>query len=504
MDGSKNLYAVLGLPPDATSEDVRKAYRVMARRFHPDVNHNEGAGLQFRDISAAHEILGEPSQRVRYDTYRQQYEDESAHFTLRVTPSKRVLTALPEPQVFYLLVEIVPLRRSAKRAKREVPLNLTLVLDRSTSMRGVRLEKVKIAARQIIEQLTPNDILSVVTFSDRAEVLIPANKVTNPAALQAAISIIRAKGGTEMFYALEAGLQECRRHSGPRLVNHIILLTDGRTYGDEDPSRELAAQAAEEGIGISAMGIGEEWNDEFLDDIATATGGTSGYINSPTAVVKFLNDRVRSLGDVYVDRMQLSIAPDADVELESAFKLLPSPQPLEVSPQPIPLGALEFSRTSSVLLQLQMPPSTKSGFRTVVRLDVTGDVIPSRRQGYKVLSDISVEIAHDPEPQEPPMAVMDALGKLTLYRMQQKAEQALAKGDVIEATRRLENLATRLLAAGQEDLAQMAMSEANRVSKTNALSEQGRMTLKFGTRKLLGLPQPGGNGDDDQSGDGDQ
>lgn len=491
MDGSKNLYAILGLPPDATSDDVRKAYRVMARRFHPDVNHNEGAGIQFRDISAAHEVLGEPSQRVRYDTYRQQYKDEPPYFTLRVTPSKRVLMALAEPQVFYLLVELVPKRQSIIRAKREVPLNLALVLDRSTSMRGVRLEKVKIAARQIIEQLTPNDILSVVTFSDRAEVIIGANKVTNPSALQSAVSIMRADGATEIFHGLETGLNECRRHSGARMVNHVILLTDGRTFGDEDPSRKLAAEAAEEGIGISAMGIGEEWNDEFLDNLAAITGGTSAYINSPSAVVQFLNDRVRSLGDVFVDRVQLSVAPDADVELESAFKLLPTPQPLEVSPQPIPLGALEFNRTSSVLLQLQMPPSTKSGFRTVVRLDATGDVLPSRRQGYKVLSDISVEISEDPEPQEPPMAVMDALGKLTLYRMQQKAEQSLAQGNVVDATRRLENLATRLLAAGQEDLAQMAMSEANRVSKTNVLSEQGRKTLKFGTRMLLALPQPG-------------
>jgi Ca-activated chloride channel family protein len=141
-----------------------------------------------------------------------------------------------------------------------------------------------------------------------------------------------------------------------------------------------------------------------------------------------------------------------------------------------------------------MPPSTKTGFRTISRIDVTGDVLSAERQGYKVFSDISVEIAENPRPEEPPLVILDALGKLSLYRMQQKAESALRNGNVIEATRRLENLATRLLAAGQEELAQMAMSEARRVSNTNMLSEQGRKSLKFGTRMLLALPDPEGEG----------
>jgi Ca-activated chloride channel family protein len=241
------------------------------------------------------------------------------------------------------------------------------------------------------------------------------------------------------------------------------------------------------------MGIGEEWNDVFLDSLASSTGGTSIYANSPSAVVRFLNDRVRSLGDAFAERLQLTIAPDSDVTLESAFKLQPSPQPVEVRPQPIPVGALEFSRPSSVLIQLQMPPSRKAGFRTVSRLDVTGDILSADRQAYKVLSDISVEVAENPEPEDPPLAILDALGKLSLYRMQQKAESALQDGNVVEATRRLENLATRLLAAGQDDLAQMAMVEARRVYNTNMLSEQGRKTLKFGTRWLLGPPGPEGD-----------
>ncbi|MBN1679060.1 MAG: VWA domain-containing protein [Anaerolineae bacterium] len=489
MDTPRNLYAILGIPPEATQSDIREAYRVAARRFHPDANDHEGADILFRDIATAYEILGDSKQRMDYDIARAKFKDEPNYFTLRVTPSKRVLNTLDEPQVMYLLLEIVPLRQGHKKERHDARVNLTLVLDRSTSMKGPRLDKVKIAAHQIIDQLAPEDVLSIVSFSDRADVLIPASAVTNKLEFRSMVNMMRADGGTEIFHGLAAGVEQCRRYLGPKMVNHVILLTDGRTFGDEEQCLQLADETADMGISISAMGIGEEWNDAFLDALASRTGGTSTYINSPSAVVRFLNDRVRSLGDTFAERLSLAIAPDADVMMESTFKLHPSPQPISVRPQPIPIGSLEYNRPVSVLLQLQMPSSTSPGFRTVARLDVTGDILMADRMGYKVLSDISVEISDNPPPEEPPIAILDALGKLTLYRMQQRAEESIEKGNVAEATRRLENLATRLLAAGEDDLAHMAAAEARRVANTNMLSEEGRKTLKFGTRMLLALPE---------------
>src|SRR5258705_10551360 len=98
------------------------------------------------------------------------------------------------------------------------------------------------------------------------------------------------------------------------------------------------------------------------------------------------------------------------------------------------------------------------------------------------MGDTPIEVSEEPHAEEPPLAILDALGKLTLYRMQEKAEQALARGDVREATRRLETLATRLLTSGEPDLANAAMAEARRGSNTNMLSDEGGKTLKKGTR----------------------
>ena len=84
------------------------------------------------------------------------------------------------------------------------------------------------------------------------------------------------------------------------------------------------------------------------------------------------------------------------------------------------------------------------------------------------------------------------MGKLTLYRLQERAQEAVESGNVKEATRRLENLATRFLEHGQADLAQQALAEAQQVAATSALSDEGRKALKFQTRFLLasGLDSP--------------
>jgi Ca-activated chloride channel family protein len=482
-------YSVLGVSADASAEEIKAAYRRAARRLHPDVNqHNPGAAVQFQDINAAYEILTDPDRKRTHDNEaaRRAPDPENMYFVLRVTPSKRAIVPLPEPQVIYLLAEILPDPRAREQQqKRESLLNLTLVLDHSNSMNGTRLDKVKVAAHQIIDQLTEQDTLSVVVFNDREEIIIPATYVSNKAALKAKVSMISASGGTEIFKGLSAGVDQNRRRLAPKLVNHVILLTDGNTFGDQEQCLELAKSSAEQGIGISAMGLGQEWNDEFLDEIASITGGNSQYINSASAVVRFLNDHVRNLSNAFAERVRLSVAPDPDVQLESAFKLAPHPQPLATNEGYIQLGSLQANRLISVLFQFQMPANMDPGFRSIARLATYGDILSNRQQNFQAFSDISLEITEDPPPEDPPMAILDALGKLTLYRMQERAHEALESGDIKEATRRLENLATRLLAMGEEELASQAMAEARRVAHTSNLSDKGRKTLKYQTRSLL-------------------
>ena len=107
-----------------------------------------------------------------------------------------------EDQILYVLLEVFA---SAQSQKQRLPFNLCLVVDRSTSMQGVRLQRVKDATNFIIDFLNEGDVFSLVTFNDRAEIVIPAQSQLDKAVAKSRVSTIRSSGGTEILQGLELG-----------------------------------------------------------------------------------------------------------------------------------------------------------------------------------------------------------------------------------------------------------------------------------------------------------
>src|SRR3954454_15735982 len=178
---------------------------------------------------------------------------------LQRTMSRAVLGESNEPQLLYVLLEAAAEGMAAQLPK--LPLNVCLVIDRSSSMRGERLNQVKEAAGKIIDQLSRNDYFSLVVFNDRADVVVSAQHVADKSDLKRAIGTIEAAGGTEMANGLALALQEIQRPMLGRGINRMLLLTDGRTYGDESRCVDIVRRAQGRGIGLTALGIGNEWNE---------------------------------------------------------------------------------------------------------------------------------------------------------------------------------------------------------------------------------------------------
>ena len=110
-----DYYSLLGISPHASSDEIKAAYRRIARRLHPDVNRaSPGAATQFQIVTTAYETLLDSIHRRRYDEDQERNlknAKNNMYFTLRVTPSKQSITPLGDAQVMYLLAEIASTNR---------------------------------------------------------------------------------------------------------------------------------------------------------------------------------------------------------------------------------------------------------------------------------------------------------------------------------------------------------------------------------------------------------
>jgi len=152
-----------------------------------------------------------------------------------------------------------------------------LVLQRSASMQGKKMELARIAALDIVENLKRNDALGVLTFADRSEWTVPIHKPYNRDSTNDVIEAVGVGGGSRIAPALAEALR--RILAVDATTKHIVLLTDGRAQ-DVD-TLALARRAAGQHVTISTVGLGDRQNARYLTTLARRTGGQSYFINGP-------------------------------------------------------------------------------------------------------------------------------------------------------------------------------------------------------------------------------
>lgn len=486
-----DYYAILGVPPSADAEEIKRAYRVLVRKVHPDVRPEAGTSLLFRLVHEAYSVLSDPERRAEYDRrWQARWGSRGSFLRFRLLLSRSSLPVLSTSQILYALLTIEPARPHPITRQ---PLHLCLVIDRSNSMRGERLEQVKAAALELAGQLGPDDRLAVVAFHNRAEVIWPLSPVGERHRLSMRLETLTAGGGTELYRGLLLGFQELFRARQAGVHSHLILLTDGRTYGDEDPCRALADQSREVGIRISAFGIGEDWNDALLDEIAARSGGISGYIASPEEIRRRFLEHLLWLQDRYAEDVRLMVEPAEGVLVTALYQVAPE---LRIPPREDSgwyLGALHASRPVQALIEFALPP-LEPGFLEVARLRAQVRIPGNPPQ----LDEAELSVQAHALPEEPPVVsppepMLEALSRVVIYRMQEQAWADIQAGRRAEGAHKLRQVGTRLLELGAKDLAQEALAAATRVLQGHSVSRSQQLALKYRTRMLmLPPPEPGG------------
>lgn len=481
--GKPDYYEMLGIFRNASADEIKRAYFEAAQKLHPDKNVAAGETEIFLEVQQAYEVLSNPKRRKLYDATLPPIIKPDDTVTVDLIYSRANLVKVGEEQLVYTLLEINP--QVKEKNLPSPPLNICLVMDRSTSMKGERLDMVKSTVIQVMRKLRPQDVLSIVAFSDRAEVIVPASINVDKKSQEARIQSIQASGGTEMYQGLNAGFNELNRTFDPSRVNHLILLTDGRTYGDEQECLRLAESAAERNIGITGMGIGYEWNDIFLDELTGRTGGSSMLISKPSDIERFLVDKFKTLANTFAEDVQLSFKEQKGVELNYIFRLQPDGGHVEIN-DPVHLGPILQDTPLQILFEHKIAPDSLAGPELTFLEGTLKVSIPARPVPVPPIRlKLSREIMEQPSLDPPPTQILSALSRLTLYRMQERARTAVDEGEIEVAVKHLQNLATHLLSQGENSLAKTALFEAENLEKMHTWSKTGNKDIKYSTRALL-------------------
>jgi len=357
------------------------------------------------------------------------------------------------------------------------------------------LDFVKAALRSALEQLRPDDRFSLVVFASRAQVLIGNQSGANKRHLLNAIEQLEGlQLGDETFMAqgMALGYQEAVKVLSPEMVNRMVILTDGFTL-DNDECLRQAQQATAQGLSISTMGLGVEFNEELMITIADMSGGNAYFIHDPQDIPGAFAQELSGVQAIALRNLELKMRLSSGVELRRAYRVRPVISDLGQVPifdrsLSIPLGDLERDSAHALLLELIIPPRPPGTYRlahAVLSYDSPAQGLP----GQKVRSDIVVQYSDDPQAGTQTNAtVMNVVEKVSAHRLQTRALQEAQAGNIAGATVKLRAAATRLLNMGEDELAQAALQEAENLERQGQLSAAGTKKLRYETRRLAEKP----------------
>ncbi|WP_224240400.1 vWA domain-containing protein [Hyalangium gracile] len=179
---------------------------------------------------------------------------------------------------------VLEVKAHAPKEQHRVPVNMALVIDRSGSMRGQKLDDAKRAAREFVQRLTEVDRLALVHYGTSVT-SFPSTLVTQEARerMLAFVDAIEDDGSTNISGGLEAAVQELRPYVSQFRVSRAILMSDGQPTAGlvrEEELTALARQLRAEGVAVSALGVGGDFNENLMQGIADQGGGFSGFLNS--------------------------------------------------------------------------------------------------------------------------------------------------------------------------------------------------------------------------------
>jgi Ca-activated chloride channel family protein len=377
---------------------------------------------------------------------------------LKLQPSQTLLPAGSSQKVF---IKIALQGFELTTPKRRPPINVALVLDRSGSMGGDKIQQAKQAARQSLDYLQADDTLALVAYDDQVEVLAPSAPLRDRQRVELAIDGIQARGRTALHDGVSKGAEELRRFVKENRVNRLILLSDGlANVGLSTPAElaELGRKLGGEGISVSTIGLGLGYNEDLMVRLAGASDGNHAFVERPAQLAEvFANEFGELVSVVAKDVILLIQCHDGVTPLRS----LGRQAKIDGARVEARFNQLYAGQEKYLLLELALPSDRAGSEREMVSVELRYANLHSQqqeqlRQVVRIGYTDSLERVNDSVDK----AVMVAASEQIGVEMDEQAVQLKDQGDTQAASAMLRDKADYLQRQAQKYTSEKLMKQS--------------------------------------------
>ncbi len=294
------------------------------------------------------------------------------------------------PGKTFLLVTTKP---ATGAAAKPANVNLAVVIDRSGSMKGRRIEHALAAARGMVSRLRDGDVVSVIAYDTQPETLLPATTLDSFSRSRALASLanITPRGDTCISCGLDAAMSALNARTG--MVNRILLLSDGEaTAGVRDLSgfRGIAERARRMNCPISSIGVDVEYNERVLSALALDSNGRHHFAETELELGRAFDAELASLQATVASnaRVMLKLAPGVELErvVDRVFERVGDRLV-------VPLGSFSNDDEKTLLVELSVARGA-DGTRPLASVELAWDDIASGRP-ETLAGDLEIELTSD-------------------------------------------------------------------------------------------------------------
>ncbi|MEL6268200.1 MAG: VWA domain-containing protein [Chloroflexota bacterium] len=367
------------------------------------------------------------------------------------------------------------------------PLNLSLVIDRSGSMAGSKIDYTRQAASLLVQNLSNEDTFSIVLYNENVETFLPPQRVEHKDLLRQRIDQIKAGGTTNLSGGWLEGINHVATNKTDDQVNRVILMSDGlanRGITENDKLIDIAKQKREMGVSTTTMGLGEDFHEDLMIAMADAGGGAFYFIESPEVTPGIFQEELRGLLSLIGQNLVITVRPTNHVAAIRQMNAYPEER--AGTDTAYRVGDVYGDESKTLMLEIDVPALSEMGEVDIATLRFEYDELSdgaSQRKSMEKIVRVNVAAADLDDVAENVEVKRSAM----LLKAAEARREAIAladEGKFGEAAKRLRKAAEELRESGLRDDEALTEERAALIAQAGELDKGAENYQKYSRKSM--------------------